>query len=598
MEKAIERIKKNVADDFNELGNRVLHEIELFTPVRYSRHDQVEPWLNGLLCLNTGGEHAARECPYPSSCELYYVNKDTLFSGHEKTEEFLQELISVFAASHYKNSPNDLMMLSDAPNHHVFCLMGPTVKTSDRPTILCALQVAYEGGLDQKTVSSALRSGTRGDGDLIPWIIEEKYSGRGFAQMPGIRVVRIATHPGLQRGGYGSRAMELLTKYYEGRLMDLEMKEDETVRSITARELVAAHSKQIKPRSNLSPLMVELGRRRPERLDYIGASFGFTTPLLRFWKKQGMVAVNLSTTKNTLTGDYNGIVLKPINHVEDDLPDDDAKMDADDDDNDHQEESKGVVLPQWLMGLVRDFQQSLLDMLTDVFRELETTLALEMLKNVDVKMPATALSKEELSKYFLADEDILLENYMKDLCGEKQITTLVYTLAHLLFSGKLGLKLTELKEIIFLGMGIQRKTAEEMITDLPNTDVEERRAFYKQAIRACIMKKSGEDSSAEDVEEEDKKKESLKEKLDLVQQLRDDMEDAIEVGKQRHKALEEFKVTDLKGFSIGGSKDDLWKKEVEKVGKKSKSNILKRKTGDESELVKNMKKKAGKRNRK
>lgn len=42
-------------------------------------------------------------------------------------------------------------------------------------------------------------------------------------------------------------------------------------------------------------------------------------------------------------------------------------------------------------------------------------------------------------------------------------------------------------QIIFLGMGIQRKTAEEMITDLPNTDVEERRAFYKQAIRACIM---------------------------------------------------------------------------------------------------------------
>ena len=37
-----------------------------------------------------------------------------------------------------------------------------------------ANQVAYEGGMDQKTVSMALRRGTRGDGDLIPWIIEEK----------------------------------------------------------------------------------------------------------------------------------------------------------------------------------------------------------------------------------------------------------------------------------------------------------------------------------------------------------------------------------------------------------------------------------------
>ena len=33
--------------------------------------------------------------------------------------------------------------------------------------------------------------------------------------MNGIRVIRIATHPSAQGKGYGSKALELLIKYYE-----------------------------------------------------------------------------------------------------------------------------------------------------------------------------------------------------------------------------------------------------------------------------------------------------------------------------------------------------------------------------------------------
>lgn len=42
-----------------------------------------------------------------------------------------------------------------------------------------------------------------------------------FGSLSGARVVRIATHPDYQGMGYGSRALELLEKYYLGKMTSL-----------------------------------------------------------------------------------------------------------------------------------------------------------------------------------------------------------------------------------------------------------------------------------------------------------------------------------------------------------------------------------------
>ncbi len=52
--------------------------------------------------------------------------------------------MSLFISSHYKNSPNDLQLLSDAPAHAVFVLMNSIQKDEDKakgelPDILCAV---------------------------------------------------------------------------------------------------------------------------------------------------------------------------------------------------------------------------------------------------------------------------------------------------------------------------------------------------------------------------------------------------------------------------------------------------------------------------
>jgi len=50
--------------------------------------------------------------------------------------------MNIFVSSHYKNTPNDLQMLSDAPAHQIFVLLGPLEQATQYgklPDILCAI---------------------------------------------------------------------------------------------------------------------------------------------------------------------------------------------------------------------------------------------------------------------------------------------------------------------------------------------------------------------------------------------------------------------------------------------------------------------------
>merc|ERR1712045_530212 len=99
---------------------------------------------------------------------MFMVNRESLFSYHAASEKFLNKLMGLFVASHYKNTPNDLILLSDAPGHFVFVLLAPTngangaknnssaekdsaagekdsAESEQTPDILCAVHLAAEG---------------------------------------------------------------------------------------------------------------------------------------------------------------------------------------------------------------------------------------------------------------------------------------------------------------------------------------------------------------------------------------------------------------------------------------------------------------------
>ena len=308
------------------IGGRTLREIKLSEPIRYAPGDPVEKWLNALLCLDATNPSPSRfalaqGCPHPSQCQLWAISRDTLFSFHPVSEAFLQKLMALYVASHYKNSPNDLQLMSDAPAHQLFVLLAP-VNPSDTslPEPLCVIQVALEGEISKQTIINSLSRGQRSDGDMIPQLVAMQFQDPDFASLSGGRIVRIATSPEYIKMGYGSRALELLTDFYEGKFTNLD--EDGSIvdedRGILVTDQEIEHdsllndSIKIRDPKSMPPLLIKLSQKKSSYLHYLGVSYGLTAQLHRFWKRAGYVPVYLRQTPQELTGEHSCVMLKVL----------------------------------------------------------------------------------------------------------------------------------------------------------------------------------------------------------------------------------------------------------------------------------------------
>ncbi|KAL6219975.1 hypothetical protein ACLB2K_007733 [Fragaria x ananassa] len=224
------------------ISGRLFKKIELKESIRYASGDPVESWLGGLLCLDiTNSIPKLNGLPAPNECDLYYVNRDTLFSYHKDSEMFLQRMMALYVASHYKNSPNDLQLMADAPAHHLFVLLGPVDESKNQlPDILCIVQVSLEGQISRKSAIKSLSDGHQPSGDQLPWKFCEQFQDTVFPTLSGARIVRIATHPSAMKIGYGSQAVELLTRYYEGQFAPISETDVEEVEAPAVSVIEAA----------------------------------------------------------------------------------------------------------------------------------------------------------------------------------------------------------------------------------------------------------------------------------------------------------------------------------------------------------------------
>lgn len=97
--------------------------------------------------------------------------------------------------------------------------------------------------------------------------------------------------------GYGKRAVRLLKNYYSGKftILNENNEEDDSDNGIDKidDENLDLLKQEITPRKKIPVLLKRLNERKPERLDYIGTSFGLTGELLKFWKSQQFVPVYL-----------------------------------------------------------------------------------------------------------------------------------------------------------------------------------------------------------------------------------------------------------------------------------------------------------------
>lgn len=441
------------------LGGRSLREITLAEPIRYAPGDSVEKWLNKVLCLDATlpkSRMNTQGCPHPSKCQLLQVNRDTLFSFHPVSEKFLQQMMALYVASHYKNTPNDLQLMSDAPAHQLYVLVPPIDEEATKlPEPLCVIQVALEGRISKQSVLNSLSRGQRAGGDLIPWLVSQQFQDEDFAGLSGARVVRIATNPEYTGMGYGSRALELLVDFFEGKFTsldeDMARPQEEMVRvsdSELANSSLLDDNVQVRDIRSMPPLFGKLTERRPDSLDYLGVSYGLTPTLHKFWKRSSFVPVYLRQTANELTGEHSCVMLRTLTGSSNDVA--------------------------WLGAFARDFHRRFLALLSYQFREFPSVLSLSICEsaNAGAKLDAAAvqrlLKKADLDATFSPFDLKRLDSYANNLLDYHVILDMIPMISEYYFANRLSGKvnLSGVQQSILLAIGLQRKSLDDVEKEL------------------------------------------------------------------------------------------------------------------------------------
>ncbi len=223
--------------------------VELEEPIRFAPGDPVEKFVYDLLVL---------DAEYPEIKKLGPLKfREIDVEELAFNDRLLRQFFGIYVFAHYRNSPQDLLILLDAPNQRAFAVFS-----GDK--VVAALQVAEEGGLDRDIMKRFL-SGEKIQGNIIPDIFLKYYGEKGPAERKGLRIVRIAVHPELQGRGIGSFALRSLESWAKDR-----------------------------------------------EYSYIGAVFGLTRELYNFWLKNGYTLYHISPIRNPETGEYSALVLRPL----------------------------------------------------------------------------------------------------------------------------------------------------------------------------------------------------------------------------------------------------------------------------------------------
>ncbi|KAF4311181.1 exodeoxyribonuclease V alpha chain [Botryosphaeria dothidea] len=549
-------------------GGRTLREVTLSESIRYAPGDPVEKWMNKLLCLDATLPRSrmnTQGCPDPSQCQLLHVNRDTLFSFHPVSEKFLQQMMALYVASHYKNSPNDLQLMSDAPAHQLFVLVPPVDEGSNKlPEPLCVIQVAMEGQISRESVLNSLSRGQRAGGDLIPWLVSQQFQDDEFAGLSGARIVRIATNPDYIGMGYGRKAIELLTDFYEGKftsLSEIDPVEEETMVRVTDEELEDSHLLQdnvkVRDITAMPPLFARLSERKPPSLDWMGVSYGLTKELQRFWKRSSFVPVYLRQTANDLTGEHTCVMLRTL-----------ETQSAD---------------PSWLGAFSRDFQRRFISLLSYQFRAFESPVALSINEaaasglKYDPSASTTPLTKAELDAIFSPFDLKRLDSYANNMLDYHVILDMLPKIADLYFLGRLGpaVKLSGLQTALLIAIGAQRRSLEHIAAELGLNSSQVLAMFIKTMrkiaahFRGLVEGAIGEDLP--DAPEEEDDEAAVQKYQPLQQSLGDELEEeADEVRRaERERMRSMIDALPLERYEIASGDAHDWADAERQVAKAS-----------------------------
>ena len=227
---------------------------ELRQPVRWADNDPLERLGYRALLLDAEPPSWKEEPPSPDECHLRRITLRQLLDR----PELLESAFGLMMSAHYRTTPRDLRYLLDAPNLRLFLLEA-------RGRVLGVALVAEEGNLPGTLQQEILEGKRRPRGHLLPQALATRCQLPEALQARCWRVVRIAIHPALQGQGLGSR-------------------------------LLAAVEAQA----------------RQQEIELLGASFGATPELARFWRRAGYSPLRLGHRREASSGAHALLVARPL----------------------------------------------------------------------------------------------------------------------------------------------------------------------------------------------------------------------------------------------------------------------------------------------
>jgi tRNA(Met) cytidine acetyltransferase len=234
---------------------------EMSEPIRYSANDPIEKFQFDALLLDAEPDELTDEdIKEIERGNLEYVTYEPEYLFSEAGEKELRSLFGIYVLAHYRNEPDDLGRLADAPHHS---MRAVRIKSSGK--IVGAAQLAEEGGLSDELINELLVGG-KIPGNIIPDRLLKYFRIRELGKGIGWRIVRIAVHIDVQGMGIGSFL--------------------------------------------LNEIVNEAVRRG---YSWVGAGFGLSRELLNFWLKNNFKLLHLSPDRNPVSGEYTALVVRPLN---------------------------------------------------------------------------------------------------------------------------------------------------------------------------------------------------------------------------------------------------------------------------------------------
>ncbi|MEJ2321524.1 MAG: GNAT family N-acetyltransferase, partial [Gammaproteobacteria bacterium] len=227
-------------------------ELTLDEPVRWQSGDTLEALVSRALLLDAEPAAAASlEGIDPRSLSIARISRSGLLSDRR----LLEEVFGLLVSAHYQTRPFDLRHMLDAPGVEILLARHGS-------SVGGVLLTVSEGGFDNALAREILAGKRRVRGNLAPQSLGLHLQDDAFLRARFRRVMRIAVHPALQRGGLGQRMLETVAQSGDA--------------------------------------------------DLLATSFGATAGLVRFWRASGFTPARIGMRRDAASGSHSLLMLRAL----------------------------------------------------------------------------------------------------------------------------------------------------------------------------------------------------------------------------------------------------------------------------------------------